>query len=173
MKQILFTAIALVAFATFKAQQVKLNVILKPIQTLVVNDEQKVVNLEYTTANDYLNGVSKTNQNHLTIYSTGGFQVKVKAQNANMQLAGKTMAVNTVKITSSAGSLALNNATYHQDLPLESTDVTIVSSPNGAVNRNVNVKYQGAGANEYIDNYVPNQNPSTYTADLVYSIISA
>ncbi|SFT71450.1 hypothetical protein SAMN05421857_2655 [Chryseobacterium formosense] len=173
MKQFLLTALALVAFATSKAQQVKLNVILKPIQTLVVNDEQKTVNLEYTTANDYLNGVGKTNQDHLTIYSTGGFQVKVKANNANMQLSGKTMAVNTVKLTASAGSQALINATYQQDMELTGGETTLVSSGNGAVNKNVTVKYQGAGANTYIDNYVPNQNPSTYTADLTYTIISA
>ena len=175
MKQFLLTALALVAFATSKAQQVKLNVILKPIQTLVVNDEQKTVNLEYTTANDYLNGVGKTNQDHLTIYSTGGFQVKVKANNANMQLAGKTMAVSTVKLTASAGSQALTNATYQQDMSLTGggSEATLVSSSNGAVNKNVTVKYQGAGANAYIDNYVPNQNPSTYTADLTYTIVSA
>lgn len=173
MKQFLLTALALVAFATSKAQQVKLNVILKPIQTLVVNDEQKTVNLEYSTTNDYLNGVIKTNKDHLTIYSTGGFQVKVKANSANMQLAGKTMAVNTVKLTATAGSQALSNATYQQDLALTGSETTLVSSGNGAVNKNVSVEYKGAGANAYIDNYVPNQNPSTYTADLVYTIVSA
>lgn len=173
MKQFLFTALAIVAFATSKAQQVKLNVILKPIQTLVINDEQKTVDLQYSTTNDYQNGVSKTNQDHLTIYSTGGFQVKVKANNANMQLAGKIMSVGTVKLTASAGSQALSNANYQQDLSLTASETTLVTSSNGAVNKNISVKYQGAGANAYIDNYVPNQNPSTYTADLVYTIVSA
>ncbi|MCX8534086.1 hypothetical protein [Chryseobacterium luquanense] len=173
MKQFLFTALALVAFATSKAQNVSLNVILKPIQTLTIKEEQKVVNLEYATTGDYQNGVSKTNDDHLTIYSTGGFQVKVKATDANMTLNGKNMAVTTIKLSSSAGSQALTNATYQQDLSLSSSEATLVSSSNGAVNKSVNVKYQGAGANAYIDNYVPNQNPSIYKATLVYTIVSA
>ncbi|MCX8523282.1 hypothetical protein OF897_05010 [Chryseobacterium formosus] len=175
MKQFLFTALAIVAFATTaKAQnQVKLNVILRPIQTLTIKEDQKDVNLEYVTTADYQNGVSKTNDNHLTIYSTGGFQVKVQANNANMELNGKNMAVSTIKLTTSAGSQALENATYKQDLPLSASETTIVSSTSGAVNKNVNVKYQGGGANTYIDNYVAGQNPSTYKATLVYSIVSA
>ncbi|MFY1045825.1 hypothetical protein [Chryseobacterium sp. GP-SGM7] len=173
MKQFLFTALALVAFASSKAQNVTLNVILKPIQTLTVKEEQKTVNLEYATTADYQNGVSKTNDDHLTIYSTGGFQVKVKATEANMQLNGKTMAVSTVKLSSSAGSQALSNATYQQDLALSATETTLVSSSSGAVNKSVSVKYTGSGANAYIDNYVPNQNPSTYKATLVYTIVSA
>lgn len=173
MKQFLFTAVALVAFASSKAQTVSLNVILKPIQTLTVKDDQKTVNLEYSTTADYQNGVSKTNDDHLTIYSTGGFQVKVQATEANMQLNGKNMAVSTIKLSSSAGSQALNNATYQQDLTLSSSETTLVSSSYGAVNKSVNVKYQGSGDNAYIDNYVPNQNPSTYKATLVYTIVSA
>ena len=175
MKQFLFSALAIMAFATTaKAQQqVKLNVILKPIQTLTIKEDQKDVNLEYATTADYQNGVSKMNDNHLTIYSTGGFQVKVMANNANMEFHGKNMAVSTIKLTSSAGSQPLTNATYKQDLPLSASETTLVSSPNGAVNKSVNVKYQGEGADAYIDNYVPNQNPSTYKATLVYSIVSA
>ncbi|MGI9649795.1 hypothetical protein [Chryseobacterium sp. RLHN22] len=173
MKQFLLTAIAMVAFATTKAQQVTLNVVLKPIQTIVVNDEQKTVNLEYNTTNDYLNGVTKINKDHLTIYSTGGFQVKVKANVANMQLSGKSMSVGSVKLTASAGSKALNNASYQNGLALTDSETTLVSSSNGAVNNNINVEYTGAGANTYIDNYVPNQNPSTYTTNLMYTIVSA
>lgn len=173
MKQFLFTALALVAFATSKAQNVSLNVILKPIQTLTIKDDQKVVNLEYANTGDYQNGVSKTNADHLTIYSTGGFQVKVMATDANMTLNGKNMAVSTIKLSSSAGSQPLTNATYKEDLPLAGTETTLVSSSSGAVNKSVNVKYIGSGGNAYIDNYVPNQNPSIYKATLVYTIVSA
>jgi len=47
-----------------------------------------------------------------------------------------------------------------------------VSSTNGGVNKKISVQYKGAGANEYINNYIANQNPTVYTTELTYTIVS-
>src|SRR5690606_41588255 len=81
MKKMLIAAIAVLGITvTSQAQTtVTLNVKLKPIQTLVVNPAQSQVDLNYSSTEDYLNGVVSMQEDHLKIYSTGGFQVKVRS----------------------------------------------------------------------------------------------
>ncbi len=63
------------------SDNVTLNVTLNPIQSLIVNPQQKTVDLTYSTKADYLNGVISKQENHLTVFSTGGFEIKVKSNN--------------------------------------------------------------------------------------------
>jgi len=172
MKQFLLSAAGLLAFATANAQNVTLNVRLKPIQTLVVNSSQKVVNLDYATTDDYANGVTSVNPDHLNIYSTGGFQVKVKSANAAMQNGGKNIQANTIQIKATAGSEAVNGAQYSQNVQLSANETTLVTSTNGGVNKKISIEYKGAGANAYLDNYIAGQNPTLYTTELTYTIVS-
>lgn len=172
MKKIILASILMLGLVTVNAQNVTLNVNLKPIQTLVVTPAQKVVNLNYTTTDDYKNGVSSTNTDHLTIYSTGGFQVRVKSANATMQNGGKTIDANTIQIKATAGSDAVNGAQYTQNVQLSNTEATLVTSTKGGVDKKISIEYKGAGANTYIDNYIPGQNPTVYTTELTYTIVS-
>lgn len=172
MKQFLLAATGLLAFATTKAQNVTLNVRLKPIQTLVVNSGQQTVNLDYVTTADYADGVSANNTDHLSIYSTGGFQVKVKSDQAAMQNGNKSIQVNTIQIKATAGTHAIDNAQYEQNVQLSNTEQTIVSATNGAVNKTINVEYKGAGGEAYLDNYIANYDPTVYTTQLTYTIVA-
>lgn len=172
MKKCIVASIALFGFVTANAQNVTLNVRLKPIQTLVVNTAQKVVNLDYQTKDDYANGVSSVNADHLTIYSTGGFQVKVKSANAALQNGAKSIQANTIQIKASAGTEAVNGAQYTQNVQLSANEATLVSSTVGGVNKKINIEYKGAGANAYLDNYIAGQDPTIYTTELTYTIIS-
>ncbi|MBE4947986.1 hypothetical protein [Chryseobacterium culicis] len=172
MKNLILASFALLGFATLKAQNVTLNVRLKPIQTLVVNNAQKTVNLDYVTKDDYANGVTSVNADHLSIYSTGGFQVKVKSANAALQSGGKNIQSNTIQIKASAGSEAVNGAQYAQNVQLSPNETTLVSSSNGGVDKKINIEYKGAGANTYLDNYIAGQDPTVYTTELTYTIIS-
>ena len=115
MKKFILASFAFLGFATVSAQNntVTLNVKLKPIQTLLVNPAQKIVDLIYTTAADYSGGVSSTQADHLTVYSTGGFEVKVKGANANIVNGSKNIAANTITITASNGANnSVTGATY-------------------------------------------------------------
>ncbi|WP_175620421.1 hypothetical protein [Chryseobacterium schmidteae] len=172
MKQFLLAAAGLFAFATASAQNVTLNVKLKPIQTLVVNKSQGEVNLEYTTTDNYANGVSSPNPDHLNIYSTGGFEVKVRSENAAMQNGGKNIQVSTIRLTATAGSNAVDGAQYSQNVALATTESTLVTSTTGGVNKKISVEYKGAGQDTYVNNYIANQDPTLYTTKLIYTIVS-
>ncbi|WEK71710.1 MAG: hypothetical protein P0Y62_09095 [Candidatus Chryseobacterium colombiense] len=174
MKKFILASFAFLGFATVNAQtnQVTLNVKLKPIQTLVVNPAQKAVDLIYTTAADYSGGVSSTQADHLTVYSTGGFEVKVKGGDANMVNGAKNIASNTITITASNGANnSITGATY-TPVSLSNNDQVIATSATGGVNKNINVTYAGAGADTYVNNYIAGQTPTTYTTTLTYTILA-
>ena len=173
MKKCILASVALLGFITIGAQQnVTLNVRLKPIQTLVVNNAQKIVNLDYVTKDDYANGVSSLNADHLTIFSTGGFQVKVKSANAALQNGGKNIQANTIQLKASAGTDAVNGAQYAQGATLSANETTLVTSTVGGVDKKISIEYKGAGANAYLDNYIAGQDPTVYTTELTYTIIA-
>lgn len=161
---------------TGKSDNVTLNVKLNPIQTLIVKTDQKTVDLNYVDRANYLNGVSSTQDNHLNVFSTGGFEVKVKSSSSelvNQAAAGPNGNIDagSVKITAMAGTQdALTVAQYNPAVALSATEGTIVSSTKGAVDRNIGVKYEAAGANAYIDKYVANQTPTVFTTTVTYTI---
>ncbi|HCC93194.1 MAG TPA: hypothetical protein DEQ26_02490, partial [Flavobacteriaceae bacterium] len=84
-----------------KTASATLNVKLYPIQTILIGTDN-TVNLEYQTKEDYSNGVTKTMNDHLIVYSTGGFAVKVKSENENLVFTkGSTtdnIAANTINL---------------------------------------------------------------------------
>nr|WP_314498754.1 hypothetical protein [uncultured Chryseobacterium sp.] len=172
MKKLIIASLVLLGAVTINAQNVTLNVRLKPIQTLIVNNLQKTVNLDYVTKDDYNNGVSSVNTDHLNIYSTGGFQVKVKSANAALQNGAKTIQSNTIQIKATAGSEAVNGAQYAQNVQLSANETTLVTSSNGGVNKKISIEYKGAGGNAYLDNYIAGQDPTVYTTELTYTIVS-
>ena len=175
MKKIIITSIAILGVGAVKAQNATLNVRLKPIQTLVVNNAQKIVNLDYVTKADYANGVSSLNGDHLNIFSTGGFQVKVKSGNSALQNTNngnKVIDANTIQIIATAGSDAVDGAQYAQNVQLSNNETMIVSSSTGGVDKKINIEYKGAGQNTYLNNYIAGQDPTVYTTELTYTIIS-
>ena len=173
MKKGILVSVALLGFITIGAQQnVTLNVRLKPVQTLVVNNAQKIVNLDYVTKDDYANGVSSLNADHLTVFSSGGFQVKVKNANALLQNGSKHIKANTIQLKASAGTDAINGAQYAQGAILSANATTLVTSGTGAANKKISIEYKGAGANEYMDNYIAGQDPTVYTTELTYTIMA-
>lgn len=170
----LFTIGALAGFCMAVNAQSKggvvLNVKLHPIQTLVVNKSQNEVNLNYVTKEDYAGGVISKQADHLTIYSTSGFQVKVKS---SVQLSGtqQNIASNTISVTPSAGSKPLPNANYISR-KLSSEEQSIISSTTGGSDRNFTIDYSGAGGDAYINYYNSSENTSVYTTEVLYTIIA-
>src|SRR5690606_11262076 len=102
-KFILTAAITLTAFVGAFAQTAtaNLSVTINPIQTIKVNTAN--VNLNYSSTEHYKNGVTEVRPDHLTVYSTGAFQVKVKA--ADLTSAGsETIAASGITVTAENGS---------------------------------------------------------------------
>ena len=150
--------------------KVTLNINLKPIQTLVVNSAQAEVTLNYLTKNDYKNGVSSTQNDHLTIYSTGGFQVKVSS---NAQKSSGSLPVNSLSIAPSSGSTPISSQhVIYQENQLDVFEKPIITSNIGGINKKFNIAYRGAGANQYINDYDANAASNTHLYNITYTIIS-
>ncbi len=184
MKKAIFIA-AISVFATIlksnaqnqTTDNVTLNIKLHPIHTLVINPapDHKTVDLEYKTKENYANGVSALRTNHLTVYSTGGYEIKVKSSGAELVTSNPgargNIQSNTVNITASNGSKIQEGATYATQA-LSATESTIVSASTGGVDNNYNIEYAGKNANAYLNHYVANQNPTVYTTTVTYTIVA-
>ena len=112
---------------------VTLNIVLNPIQSIVVNpaNDHKTVDLVYSTMKDYNDGVSKTKEKHLTVFSTGGFEVKVSSEEFLTNETGRTINASdvTVLATNVEGNNVTNTAT--SAVPLGLTEGTLIASTEG------------------------------------------
>ena len=154
--------------------KVQLRVTLSPIQTIVVNASQKPVKLNYATVNDYNDGVTSVNENHLTIYSTGGFEVKVKSDEDNLSNSDNltTIASNTITLTPSAGVRPLGGTvTHYTPVTLSKAGKTLITSNAGGFDKTVHVNYAGAGLQAYINNYETGKS-NIFTTNVTYTIVA-
>ena len=152
---------------------VTLNVNLYPLQSIVVNPSSSQVNLDYKTAADYLGGVNKTEYNHLTVFSTGGFDVKVKSTDTELDGAGTAIPLEDITITATqsvAGSTA-NTLAFTSAPKALTNGEQIIGSSSAAGSGDIDVNYKAAGNNEYLSRVV-NGTTTVYTASLIYSIIA-
>lgn len=174
---IIFGAVA-VTFAQLPADAASttLNVNLSPLQTIEVNNS--VVNLNYSTKDHYKNGVTEKRDNHLTVYSTGGFEVRVKADTDAMTHGvatdGQKMETSKITVKASEGSTnVLGGSSYAGDVPLGANDKTLFSNRTGGVDKNFAVTYQGAGGDAFVNNYNNRgEGASVYTTTVTYSIVA-
>lgn len=184
MKKIILASLMMLFGIASQAQDrntgnVTLNVKLHPIQTLVINPapNHQTVDLEYSSKADYAGGVtSGVLEDHLTVFSTGGFAVTVKSSSAHLTTtavggAHGDIEANTIQIVASDGTDAITNAT-NNTISLSGDGQTLVSSIYGAVDKTINIEYKGAGANNYINYYVAGQDPTVYTTELTYTIVA-
>lgn len=155
-------------FSTQAQNSVTLNINLYPIQTLVVNAEQKSVDLTYNTRDDYKNGVVSEQKDHLTIYSTGGFQVKVNA----VATSATNEIVENIAVLPSSGSKPLKNAdVVYTQKNISEVAQPIILATKGAMNKNVNISYKGAG-NDALVGFTNGKSPANHSYTIVYTIVS-
>ncbi len=152
----------------------QLTIVLNPIQSISVNTSN--VSLVYTTVSDYENGVSSGKiENHLQIYSTGGYKVNVGysgvSDTGNGTDANQMFESVNVAVTKKSGVVAHINDTKLQ--PLTETRSSIISYSKGAFNQMFDVDYQGAKSDadgvKYMDNVIGG-GQRTYTATVTYTI---
>ncbi len=174
-KIILTTAIILTAlvgaFAQDDVATANLSVTINRIQTINVNNAN--VNLNYSSTEHYKNGVTEVRPDHLTVYSTGAFQVTVKA--ADLTSAGsETIAASGISVTAANGTTKpLANLASSGAVHLQTDKAsTIFTSTQGGVDRNVDVTYKGAGGDDYINKYFKNiaGTANVYKTTVTYSI---
>ena len=160
----LFTANAQTKTAT-------LTVTLNPIQTIVVNPSQNKVNLKYTSIDNYINGVAQANADHLTIYSTGGFEVTVLATNLSNSSNSTTIHASTITVKPTKGARPIAGDPTYTPVDLSNVAKTIIASDQGGFDKTVSVKYAGAGNKEYMDKYQTGKT-NIFTTSVTYSILA-
>lgn len=167
---ILFSFISVAAFGQAQAT---LNVKLYPIQTIVVGGNS-TVNLEYKTKENYLNGVTNTMADHLVVYSTGGFAVKVKSENEDLVYTKDALtskiAANTINLKASLGTDNKLSTSTFNNVVLSNENKNLISSTVGGTELKFNVAYNGKGNNDYINKYYNVETPNVYSTTVTYTI---
>ena len=178
MKIKLLLVMLIVSFTTFSqnTDQVTLNIVLKPIQTITINTGQNKVELIYDTKNKYNNGVSKEYTDHIEVFSTGGFIVNVRGDGdlINNKNNNASISLSDVSVIASKGSKVTGNPTYNT-VNLSTNNKTLISSISGGRDLKYNVTYNNnLGKNDkYINKYFKSDgNESVYTTTLTYTIVS-
>lgn len=177
-KIILFAAILFAGASTVLAQttgegqgktgqstetETDLTVKLNPIHIITVNHSG--ILLEYKTTGDYESGVTSEKENHLTIYSTGDFQVTVNAE-TDFAEAPEGMNVSTVSITANKNGIATSSKTVGS---LSATDSDVlISSTKGGFGLNYDVTYKGG--TDYMNLYSKDKS-NEYKTDVQYTIV--
>jgi hypothetical protein len=152
-----------------------LSVTINPIQTIKVNGSG--VNLNYATTTDYADGVTEARPDHLTVYSTGAFQVKVSASDLAATGTDEKILSSGITVTAANGTTKpLATLTSSGEVALPNTveaAATIFQSTQGGVDRNVDVTYHGKGGDAYINKYFKELGSKTvYETVVTYSIES-
>lgn len=169
MKQMLLIIACLVSL-TLQAQKsasVSLNIRLYPIQTLVVNTNQQTVNLDYVTKSDYENGVTSKQVDHLSVFSTGGFEIKIKGN--ELINTSRSISAQDVFIQPYDGSNALSGVTYHP-VDLNGSETLIISSDKGGVDNTFSIDYSAKGDFKYLDLYRYSDIANVFSTSVIYVI---
>ena len=177
-KIILFAAILFAGVSVVKAEgpksegQTKLTVTLKTIQSISVNEAD--VSIVYSTTDHYLNGNnSGVFTKHLSVYSTGGFDVKVNydLKNATDSYSekGSDYAAGTAQaLFESIQAVVVDGEKDQASVTLTTTGQSLITSTTGGTNLNYGVRYDGAGTSKYMD-YTRAQD-RVFTANVIYTI---
>ena len=170
--------ILLTAFLSKKAtaqngSSAVLNIVLHPVQTIEVGGSDNSVNLEYKTREDYSQGVSLSKENHLKIYSTGGFVVNVRTSDHNLTSTATSKSIDAGDITVSAAKGAANGMEVFTSAPvqLSGSDTAFITSATGAESKTFDITYAAKGDDKFINHFTTDQNPTVYTTEVVYSIL--
>lgn len=144
--------------------QTTVNIKLNAMQAILVNHD--VVNLEYTTLDDYNEGVETTKTNHLTVYSVGGFIVNVKSDGDFIGANGSIEAADVIITATAAGD---SPGTF-APVTLSTSETPLITSTTGGFEKYYNVNYSNILAGQAFA--YANLEEGTYTAEVTYEIIA-
>lgn len=150
---------------------VTVSIKLFPIQIIEINPVQENVSLSYLTTEDYENGVKTDQHDHLSLYSTGGFVVKVMTMETDLSSTfGNKIPVNDITVTPLAGSTNPLVGAEYSSVNLSNEAKVIVANNTGGINKTFGINYRAKGNNEYVNKYVNTESPSVFRTNVVYSI---
>jgi len=174
-KELIITAaLSVLSIAVFAqtSDQVTVNINLYPIQTLEINAQQKVVNLDYISEQDYENGVEMDQPDHINTFSTGGFAIRVNTTNpALSQPDGESIPSSDITITPLIGGTNPLQGANFTTVDLSTEPRVIISNDSGGINNTFGINYKAKGNNAYLSKYsTATSSPTLYTTQIIYSM---
>lgn len=168
MAGLIFFALPHLLFAQPNSASVRLNIVLSQVQSLTVNESQGQVDLNFSEKEDFKNGVNVNERNHLNVFSSGRFVVKVSTQGNFTSADNRTIPASTVAITPMAtgGVTQIPGMVTGNQVKLSPKESkTIIKSPtHGTVATSFDVMYHASGVGyAMLDN-------GTYSGTVVYTI---
>ncbi|MCS4238896.1 hypothetical protein M2306_003357 [Myroides gitamensis] len=162
----LFLLFSFVLSAQNSAQS-NLNVILKPIQSIKINDQQQHVNLSFETVEDYTKGKISNQADHIEVMSSGTYEIRVVAQAPLMHDADE-IRVEHIGLNPSLGGIGdfRDNITL-LPVSLSMRERNMIQSNAGDVKRTFNVSYKMNASDELLNKPV-----GTYSTVITYTILS-
>lgn len=158
---------------------VTVNLKFVPIQSIQVNPNQNTIDFVFDSPTDYTNGLvaeekTQTKTDHLTVYHSGPFNVKVKS--SGFVNNGETLAeTNHVNITAKIGTnsaVTTADVTY-KEVSLAATDgADFINSTKGGMGFTFDVTYDHVGDITRYINHNFNSTEKTYVATVTYEISS-
>ena len=156
-----------------KTGMVTVNINLSSIQSLVINTAQQTVDINYTTAANYKEGVSVTQNDHLIAFSTGGYSISVQSD-GDFKSGTDNIPASDVTVKATAGTGNDKTSTF-APIKLGTTGGKIITSAIGTGgDLKFNVEYDNKA--EATDNYKTlntANSTKTYTAKVTYTIAPA
>jgi len=148
---------------------VTLNIKLNPIQTITVN--HAVVNIEYKLEEHYKTGLISDQKDHLTLFSTGAFQVNVSSDIHLKNSAEVTIDATDVTVTATNGTdNSLENSVGA--VPLGGDEVLITSATGGRdLNYDVTYNNKTGTEDKYLNLYDKDEN-NIFTTKVTYTIVA-
>jgi hypothetical protein len=151
-----FMLLMLFSIQAQQSDNVTLNIILRPIQTITVNPLQKTVNLIYDSVDKYEQGDISRQTEHLEIFSSGGFAVQVSGTSFEMD--------GDIKII--ADPVQPNPTYSFTSVDLSQTPTDLIVGGRGG-RQQFNVTYDNSsGANKYFD-----KEYKSYSVEVEYTIL--
>jgi len=157
---------------------VTVNLKFKPIQSIQINPAQNTVDFVYDTPEEYTNGLdgadkTLTKNDHLTVYHSGPFDVKVTSTgftDGSNALTGDHV---TVKASKGA-SMTRDNFTYSDPVSLAAvTGASLIESTGGGMGLTFDITYDHTGfANGDYINKDFDSAEKVYSATVTYTIQS-
>lgn len=172
---ILFTFVMFAVFPSVFSQtsgSVSITISLHPIQILKINPTQSEVLISYENEEDYQQGVVILQENHLTVFSTSGFEVSVfSSALPDIETQGQEAQLTPIQIgvlVPESVSGAMNVA----NIQLQHFKQSIISSNRQDFGISFDIEYQGLGENIYLEyqNQSKNMQPSIVSTKVIYSL---
>ncbi len=168
------------AMAQTSTDPVTVNVVLNTMQSITVNIGQTNVNLIYNSLDDYRDGVSSPQEDHLTISSTGAYAVLVETNIDGLTIDEEDPLEDgeTITIQASLGTPGAFSGT--EDFPAvdalsaSGTPVTLIENDDEgayASVRSYDVTYSAAGSYAYISKILENSS-TEYDITVTYTIVT-